>query len=56
MSAASSATAVSSQSSTSRGDANQLNRLSPFREGKDLRRKPYLLVRQAIGAGPVRLR
>ncbi|MEU3788064.1 L-dopachrome tautomerase-related protein [Streptomyces sp900129855] len=35
--------------------ANQLNRLSPFHEGKDLRRKPYLLVRLPIDAGPVRL-
>lgn len=35
--------------------ANQLNRLSPFHEGKDLRRKPYLLVRLSIDAGPVRL-
>ncbi|MFG2470363.1 hypothetical protein ACGFXB_33580 [Streptomyces canus] len=35
--------------------ANQLNRLSPFHEGKDLRRKPYLLVRLPIDGGPVRL-
>ena len=35
--------------------ANQLNRLSPFHEGQDLRRKPYLLVRLPINAGPVRL-
>jgi hypothetical protein len=35
--------------------ANQLNRLSPFHEGQDLRRKPYLLVRLPIDAGPVRL-
>ncbi|UUU19604.1 major royal jelly family protein [Streptomyces sp. DSM 40750] len=35
--------------------ANQLNRLSPFHEGQDLRRKPYLLIRLPINAGPVRL-
>nr|WP_203731139.1 L-dopachrome tautomerase-related protein [Streptomyces sp. SID12501] len=35
--------------------ASQLNRLSPFHEGKDLSRKPYLLVRLPIDAGPVRL-
>ncbi|WP_326613504.1 major royal jelly family protein [Streptomyces scopuliridis] len=35
--------------------ANQLDRLSPFHEGQDLRRKPYLLVRLPIDAGPVRL-
>ncbi|MER6954056.1 L-dopachrome tautomerase-related protein [Streptomyces sp. NPDC000618] len=35
--------------------ANQLDRLAPFHEGKDLRRKPYLLVRLPIDAGPVRL-
>ena len=35
--------------------ANQLDRLAPFHEGQDLRRKPYLLVRLAIDAGPVRL-
>ncbi|MFI1700464.1 L-dopachrome tautomerase-related protein [Streptomyces bobili] len=35
--------------------ANQVNRLSPFHEGQDLRRKPYLLVRLPIDAGPVRL-
>ena len=35
--------------------ANQLNRMSLFHEGEDLRRKPYLLVRLPIDAGPVRL-
>jgi len=35
--------------------ANQLDRLSPFHEGQDLRRKPYLLVRLPIDAGPVKL-
>jgi sugar lactone lactonase YvrE len=35
--------------------ANQLDRLPPFHEGQDLRRKPYLLVRLPIDAGPVRL-
>lgn len=35
--------------------ANQLDRLAPFHEGQDLRRKPYLLVRLPIDAGPVRL-
>ncbi|SEC39703.1 Sugar lactone lactonase YvrE [Streptomyces sp. 3213] len=35
--------------------ANQLDRLAPFHEGRDLRRKPYLLVRLPIDAGPVRL-
>ncbi|MET8981741.1 L-dopachrome tautomerase-related protein [Streptomyces sp. NPDC004539] len=35
--------------------ANQVNRQSAFHEGKDLRRKPYLLVRLPIDAGPVRL-
>ncbi|MFD3505003.1 hypothetical protein ACFWWT_42700 [Streptomyces sp. NPDC058676] len=34
--------------------ANQLNRLSPFHEGQDLRRKHYLLVRLRIDAQPVR--
>lgn len=35
--------------------ANQLDRLAPFHEGQDLRRKPYLLVRLPIDAGPVKL-
>ena len=35
--------------------ANQLDRLAPFHGGQDLRRKPYLLVRLPIDAGPVRL-
>ncbi|MFI1358221.1 hypothetical protein ACH4TV_32270 [Streptomyces sp. NPDC020898] len=35
--------------------ANQVNRQPLFHEGKDLRRKPYLLVRLPIDAGPVRL-
>ncbi|MER5214342.1 L-dopachrome tautomerase-related protein [Streptomyces sp. NPDC002838] len=36
--------------------ANQLNRQADHHEGHDLRRKPYLLVRVPIDAGPVRLR
>ncbi|NGO15118.1 gluconolaconase [Streptomyces sp. HC44] len=36
--------------------ANQLNRQAKHQEGHDLRRKPYLLVRLPIDAGPVRLR
>ncbi|WP_234330209.1 major royal jelly family protein [Streptomyces acidiscabies] len=35
--------------------ANQVNRQALFHEGKDLRRKPYLLVRLPIDAGPVKL-
>ncbi|MER5209470.1 L-dopachrome tautomerase-related protein [Streptomyces sp. NPDC002838] len=35
---------------------NQLNRHGDFHEGRDLRRRPYLLVRLPIDAGPVRLR
>ncbi|WP_316959371.1 hypothetical protein [Streptomyces sp. TRM68367] len=34
---------------------NQLSRQARFHEGRDLRRKPYLLVRLPIDAGPVRL-
>ncbi|MGW3247471.1 L-dopachrome tautomerase-related protein [Streptomyces sp. NPDC001070] len=36
--------------------ANQLNRQAGYHEGRDLRRKPYLLVRVPIDGGPVRLR
>ncbi|MFJ4623324.1 L-dopachrome tautomerase-related protein [Streptomyces sp. NPDC088812] len=36
--------------------ANQLNRQADYHEGRDLRRKPHLLVRVPIDAGPVRLR
>ncbi|MGP3961044.1 L-dopachrome tautomerase-related protein [Nonomuraea sp. 3N208] len=36
--------------------ANQLNRQPDFHESHDLRRKPYLLLRVPIDAGPVRLR
>lgn len=35
--------------------ANQVNRQALFHEGKDLRRKPYLLLRLPLDAGPVRL-
>ncbi|MEV0225514.1 L-dopachrome tautomerase-related protein [Streptomyces sp. NPDC050704] len=38
------------------GIANQLNRQANYHEGQDLRRKPYLLVRAPIDAGPVLLR
>jgi sugar lactone lactonase YvrE len=36
--------------------ANQLHRLPRFHEGEDLRERPFLLLRTAIGAGPVALR
>ncbi|MFE7842804.1 L-dopachrome tautomerase-related protein [Streptomyces sp. NPDC057474] len=36
--------------------ANQVNRQAGHHQGMDLRRKPYLLVRTAIDAGPVLLR
>ncbi|MFF3488597.1 L-dopachrome tautomerase-related protein [Streptomyces sp. NPDC002701] len=35
--------------------ANQLNRQADYHEGHDLRRKPYLLVRLPVHAGPVQL-
>jgi len=35
--------------------SRRLDRLPLFHEGQDLRRKPYLLVRRPIDAGPVRL-
>ena len=36
--------------------ANQLHRQKQFHEGKDLRRKPYVLFRLKVDAGPVLLR
>ncbi|MCK8787728.1 major royal jelly family protein [Roseomonas sp. NAR14] len=36
--------------------ANQLHRQALFHEGRDLRRRPYVLFRLRIGAGPVLLR
>jgi sugar lactone lactonase YvrE len=36
--------------------ANELYRQAQYQGGQDLRRKPYLLVRTPIDAGPVRLR
>jgi sugar lactone lactonase YvrE len=36
--------------------ANQLHRQAPYRGGQDQRRKPYVLFRTPIDAGPVRLR
>ncbi|BCJ56814.1 L-dopachrome tautomerase-related protein [Micromonospora endophytica] len=36
--------------------ANQVHRQPPFNRGRDLRRKPYALVRTRIDAGPVLLR
>jgi sugar lactone lactonase YvrE len=36
--------------------ADQLHRQAPFREGTDLRQKPYTLFRVKIAAGPVLLK
>ena len=36
--------------------ANQLHRQKQYHEGKDLRRKPYVLFRLKVDAGPVLLR
>jgi sugar lactone lactonase YvrE len=36
--------------------ANQLFRQAQYRGGQDQRRKPYVLFRTPIDAGPVRLR
>ena len=35
--------------------ANQLNRQPQYNDGKDLRQKPYLLLRTKIGSEPVKL-